>query len=86
MAPDSAPAKEPRFRVSRIVAGHEGDLADELEAAAAAGFELARDGGVISLANGDLLVISAKAKAPAGATPGPAGEGDPSRSAEGGTA
>lgn len=59
MAPDAAPAKESRFRVTRIGAGHEGDLAAELEAAEDAGYEFAGD--VITLANGDLLVISRKA-------------------------
>jgi hypothetical protein len=61
MATDQAP----RFRVTRIGAGHEGDLAAELEAADAAGYELP-NGGVIPLGNGDLLVISSLSRASRG--------------------
>lgn len=63
MQPDpSAPAAkaDPRYRVTRIGAGHEGDLAAELEAAAAAGYDSSDP---IVLANGDLLVVSRKATA-----------------------
>jgi hypothetical protein len=60
MAPDAAPAKEPRYRVTRIVAGHEGDLAAELEAAETAGYNVDRN--PIVLSNGDILVVSAKEK------------------------
>jgi hypothetical protein len=59
MTPDAAPAKpDPRFRVTRIVAGHEGDLAAELEAADDAGYRTSD--ALVVLGNGDLLVISHK--------------------------
>lgn len=67
MPPDAAPAKEPRYRVTRIGAGHEGDLAAELEAAEDAGYQF--DGDLVALSNGDLLVISGKAKASTATSP-----------------
>jgi hypothetical protein len=59
--PPEAAAKPPKYRVTRIGAAHEGDLAAELEAAETAGYELA-DAPIV-LANGDLLVVSRLEKA-----------------------
>jgi mRNA degradation ribonuclease J1/J2 len=75
MATDPTPPPdkpEPRYRVTRIGAGHEGDLAAELEAAEAAGYDL---DDVINLGNGDVLVIAKRPKAKAApAAPPPAPE------------
>jgi hypothetical protein len=57
----AAAKPDPRYRVTRIGAGHEGDLAAELEAAEDAGYTPDRN--PIVLANGDLLVVSAKERA-----------------------